>query len=401
MIRMKNKLLVLITLALLLSALPAYADSKPTVIVSGFSIKEGSAFAGNDFTLSVKLANAEPAKCANTLITSVSASFPFIMNGLSTFSSGNLCYPDTTTIDIPLRVDPTAKGGFYQIGLATSYETITGVQLSSASTINLFVNGTPDINAYVINLNPIDVYPGDTGTLTINIQNNGDFQAESVNALLKAPEPLEVKWAKSFSTISILAPKESKAVDFSVEVPKNSGAKTYPLSLEISYLDENKQLQQKIVEIPFGVKKKAQFEAESGSDSFYANQNGRQVSVMLKNTGTDTAMKLRAKIIPMFPFSTDGSVRYVDELEPGSLAPVDFRVDVDKDAKPGKYVIDVLVDFEDAQGKKFQDTTQVALVVKPKGLFRAVFMDYLMLWLIAAAVALFVYRRKHRKPAGK
>lgn len=392
---------IAIMMVVLLGAQLVAADSKPTVIVDSFSIREGGAYVGRDFTLSLNLVDTQPTRCAYALTTSVSSGFPFIMRGTSTFYSGQLCAPDAKTVDIPMRVDPTANGGFYQLEIANSYETATGVQFSSSSTLNLFVNGTPDISAYVINSNPVDVYPGDTGTLTVNVQNNGNFQAESVTALLKAPEPLEVKWSKSFNAISLLAPKESKAVDFAVEVPKNAEAKTYLLSLEISYLDENKQLQQRAIEMPFSVKKKAQFEAEGNPGAFYSNQNGRHAAVMLKNTGTDAALKVRARIIPVFPFSTDGSVRYVDALKPGSSAPVDFRVDVDKDAKPGKYVVDLLVDFEDAQGKKFQDTTQVALVVEPKGLIRAVFMDYWVLWLIAAVIVLMVLKRRHRKQGGK
>ena len=398
---MKNRLLAFIALAMVmavvLGALPVAADSKPAIIVDSFSIKEGGAYAGRDFTLSVNLVNTQPTRCAYALTTSLSSGFPFIMRGTSTFYAGQLCAPDAKAVDIPMRVDPTASGGFYQVEITNSYETATGVQFSSSSTLNLYVNGTPDISAYVVNSDPVDVYPGDTGTLTVNIQNNGNFQAESVTALLKAPSPLEVKWSKSFNTISLLAPKDAKTVDFAVEVPKNGEAKTYALSLEVTYLDENKQTQHKIVEIPFGVKKKAQFEAQSSSGAFYSNQNGRHAEVLLKNTGTDAALKVRARIIPMFPFSTDGSVRYVDALVPGSSAPVDFRVDVNKDAKPGKYVVDLLVDFEDAQGKKFQDTTQAALVVNPKGLLRAVFMDYWVLWLIAAVIALLVIRKRQKR----
>ena len=398
---MKNRFLAFVAMAMvvavLLGALPVAADSKPTIIVGSFSIREGGAYVGKDFTLSVNLINTQPTRCAHSLTSSVSSGFPFIMRGTSTFYSGDLCFPDTKTVDFPMRVDQTANGGFYQVEITNNYETATGVQFSGSNAINLYVNGTPDINAYVINSDPVDIYPGDTGTITVNIQNNGNFQAESVNALLKAPEPLEVKWSKSFNAISLLAPKESKAADFAVEVPKNREAKTYPLSLEITYYDENKLLQQKTFEIPFSVKKRAQFEAESSSGSFYANQNGRHAEVLLKNTGTDAARKLRAKIIPMFPFSTDGSVRYVELLEPGTSVPIDFSVDVDKDAKPGKYVVDLLVDFEDAQGKKFQYTTQVALVVDPKGLFRVVFMDYWVLWLIAGAVVLLIIRRRGRK----
>ena len=381
-----------------LIALPVAADSKPTIIVSSFSIKEGGAYVGKDFTLSVHLMNTEPARCANTLTTRVSAGFPFINNGVNTFYSGDLCYPDSTVVDIPMRVDPTANGGFYQIDLNSNYETSTGVQFTSSNTINLFVNGTPELNAHVINSDPIDIYAGDTGILTVSIENNGNFQAESLTAVLTAPAPLAVKWSKSLNSISLLASRSSKAVDFAVEVPKNAEARTYPIMLTVTYLDENKEVQTATFTLPFGVKPRAGFEAaHGGSDSFYANQAGKTVRLVVKNTGTDAALKARVKLVPAFPFSTDGSVRYVDQIKAGSSAPVDFSVNIDKNAKPGSYVLDLVVDYEDAQGKKLQDTTQAALVVKPKNFVRAVFLDYIVLWLIAGAVVLLIARKRSRK----
>jgi len=52
------------------------------------------------------------------------------------------------------------------------------------------------------------------------------------------------------------------------------------------------------------------------------------------------------------------------------------------------------VQYEDSHEKKFQDTAKVALEVRSKSLFRAVFIDYLAVWIMALAVALIVVLRK-------
>ncbi len=389
-----NKMLIFIVMLILLEVNLVYADVRPNIVVSEFSIKEGSAYVGKGFTLSIKLSNTEQTACAKSITTSIEAGFPFIMEGISTFSIGDLCSRSTKVVDFPMKIDPTATGGFYQVKINNNYESASYIQFSSSNIINLFVNGTPKINANIVNSEPIDIYPGDTGTLTVKIENNGNFQAQSLNAVLKASKPIEVKWSKSFNSIEVLEPKQSKTIEFAVEVPKNAEAKTYSLDLELSYYDENNAKQTKIFDLSLYVKKKAKFDTtDADSDSFYANQNSKKVKIFLKNIGTDAARKVKAKILPQFPFSTDGSVRYIEMLDIGKNDTVSFNVDIDKDATPGRYVLNMLVDFEDAQGKKLQDTTQVVLVVKPKNIIRAVFLDYWFLWLIVAIIG-FVFRRK-------
>jgi len=408
---MKNKMkkqalfLAVAMIVLLTGLMPALAV-RPNVVVSGFDIKQGSAAVGKDFVLSLTLTNTEPTACAQGITTSVQASFPFILNGITSQAAGGLCKGTTQgsslVIDFPMRIDPTAKGGSYQLTITNDYETPTLAQFSTTNIINLFVDGTPDLNVYIINSNPVDVYPGDTATLTLNFENDGTFQAQSITAKLTADQPLDVKWAKSFSSIGLLDAKQSKTADFAVEIPKDAEAKDYKLNLEVQYLDEKLVPQTKEFALTMHVKNKAMFAtSDAGSDTLYPNQNSRTVRLLIKNTGTDTAYNIKSKIMPQFPFSTDGSIRYVNILEPGKTVAVEFKVDVDKDAMPGNYGLDMLLGFEDGQGKGLQDTAKMSLIVASKGFFTAVFADYWFLWIAGIAVVVMIIRRKRKKAAMK
>ena len=394
---MKGRIFAMLFLAILMMNI-AYADSKPNIVVSEFRIKEGSVEVGKDFILQVTLSNTQSTSCAKDITTSIESGFPFVMRGVSTLYAGDVCSNELKTVEFPMKVDPTANGGFYQLKISNNYQSSTYIQFASSSTLNILVDGTPELNANIVGSNPIDIYPGDTGTLSVKIENDGSFEAQSILLQMSAPKPLDVKWSKSQNSIEALEPRQSKTIDFAIEVPKNAEAKGYPLSLSMNYLDENRVKQSKIFNFNFNVKKKADFEtSDFGSDNLFANTASRNVKVQLKNTGTDAARKIRAKILPQFPFSTDGSVRYVEFLDIGKSEPVEFTVDVDKDAKPGKYSLDMLVDFEDAQGKKLQDTTQVVLDLQPKNIFRAVFMDYWFLWLIIIVIFVSVMRKRMGK----
>jgi hypothetical protein len=383
---------------LLMSITTAEGAIAPNIIVSDFSVTDGSAEVGKSFNLSVTLINTAPETCANNIITSVQASLPFIVDGLSSISVGDLCSVSKKVVTVPIKVDPTSSGGSYQLIISNNYESATSAQFSSSSTLNIYVSGSPVINVYIISSNPIDIYAGDTGTITVSIQNDGTFQAQSVNANLKADKPLEVKWSKSMSSISLLEAKQARTADFVIEVPKNAEAKGYNLKLEVQYLDENLVLQKVTFPLTFQVQKKAMFELNiSGNQKLYQNQNSRIIDLSVKNTGTDTAYKIKTKLLPQYPISTDGSVRYIDMLQPGKTADIKLSVDIDKDGTPGSYGLDVLFDFEDAQGKELQDTAKVSLTIQQKSPLRRIFIDYWFIWLAVIITAVLVAKRKMGK----
>ncbi len=389
---MKKILLVIVALLCVFSA----SALRPEVWLSGF---QASPEVGKDFNLSVTLVNLQPNTCANNIIMSIQGSYPFIMKGISTIPVGSICGDKSITAVVPLKIDPTATGGFYQLTVNTDYETSTLAQFTSSSTINLFVAGSPDISAQVISASPLDIYPGDTATVTVAIQNDGTFEAQSVSADMTAQSPLEMIWSKSSDSLGLLGAKQGMTSDFTIDVPKDAPSGDYNLQLKVDYLDEDLRRMERVFSFDMVVKGKAMFEAEkTSSDTFYKNQNNRHASYMIKNTGTDVAKRVKVKVMPMYPFSTDGSVRYIDSLQPGQETEVQFTLNTDKDATPGTYALDLLVDFEDEQGKSFEDTsTEISVDIAKESFFRAVFIDYWYLWIIALVLVFIIAMRRMQK----
>jgi len=378
------------------------AASQPNVVVSSYSIVNGEATVGQDFTLELTLTDVGPS-CAMSITTGVQSGEPFVMKGISTVSAGDICYNSSRIVDIPLRIDPTSSGGFYQLNVVSNYEDSLFTQYSSTSTLNILVNGTPDISASIVGTAPVDVYPGDTATLNINIGNYGGFEAQSVNATLSSlGSPDIVKWSGSFAALGNINAKQSKNAQFIIEIPKNVTGNSFPLQLSLQYLDENLVMRTEYFDMNFQTTPRASFETvDAGSASLSPNENSRTVKIMLKNSGTGIANKMRVKIEPQFPFSTDGSVRYISGLAPGQSTPVEFVVDIDKDATIGQYDLKAIVDYEDYQGNSLQDTADLALNLTPKSFFRFVFIDYWFLWLVAIVIASIVFIRKSKSAKKK
>jgi hypothetical protein len=395
-----KKIYNMMTLNLILSILMLIIGSnivmaaQPNIILSGFGINGGGASVGKDFVLALNLSNIGSA-CATDVTATIQAGQPFIMQGVSTISAEDLCYGLGETVNIPLKIDPTATGGFYQLTVANNYQDLLNNPYTSYSTINIFVNGTPDMNVHVSGTNPVDVYPGDTAALTMTIQNDGTFDAQSVNATLISDSSLIVKWSNSFALLGTISAKDSRTAQFTIEIPKNSTGISFPMHLTISYLDQNLEQQTKTFYITFYAKSKALFTtSDAGSDKLSPNDNSRVVRLNIKNTGTDVAKNIKVRIEPQFPFSTDGSVRYIDTLSPGATAPVNLIVDIDKDATIGLYGLSMIVNYEDAEGNQLQDTTDFPLTIARKGFFVGVFLDYWFLWLVAIVVAVIVIKRR-------
>jgi hypothetical protein len=385
---------IIITLVMMTGYVAAAAQ--PNILVSGFQVKNGEAAVGKNFILSLNLTNTGSI-CAVGITSSIQVSPPFIMDGISTIASKDICYNSHDIVDIPLRIDPTAQGGTYQIIVNNNYQDLLFNPYSSSSTLNIFIEGTPQLSAHIIGTNPVDVYPGDVASITITVSNDGSFMAQAVNATLRADTPLIVKWSDSYASLGTINARQSKNAQFTIEIPKNVVKTEFPMYLDISYLDQNLNPITKTFYIIFYTKDKAMFYAiNSGSDTMSPNENSRKAVFILNNTGTDVANDIRLTLQPQFPFSTDGSIRYISSLNPRESAPVTFITDIDKDATIGDYGLKMIIAYTDSQGKDQQDVIYVSLAVQNKSILKAVFSDYWFLWLLAIVGAIFLIRRRNK-----
>jgi hypothetical protein len=392
----QTSVIVYALIALISMAGYVSAVAQPNILVSGFQVTDGEAAVGKNFVLTLNLTNTG-ATCAIGITSSIQLSPPFIMDGVSTIASDDLCYNSSETVDIPLRIDPTAQGGTYQISVINNYQDLLFNPYTASSVLNIFIDGSPKINAHITGTNPVDVYPGDDASITVTISNDGSFMAQAVNATLSADAPLIVKWSDSYSSLGTINARQSKNAQFTIEVPKNVEKTNFPMQLDISYLDQNLEPVTKILYIIFYTKSNAMFYAtNSGSDTMSPNENSRKARFILNNTGTDVAKDIKLILQPQFPFSTDGSIRYISSLKPGESAPVEFIVDVDKDATIGDYGLKIIIDYTDSQGKDLQDSTYVSLAVQNKSILKTVFADYWFLWLIVVVGAIFLIRRRNK-----
>ena len=257
----------------------------------------------------------------------------------------------------------------------------------------------PNLNANIVNSNPVKIYPGDIVTLSVSIANSGEEAATAVSATLSSDNTIIVLPSHSFSYMPIIPSKQNALATFSIEVPKGITAQDYSLELKITYKDEDDDSRTKELSIPITIESKARFETYTKSvNKLYLNTLNNEISVNLKNIGSARANQIKVQLQPQFPFTTDGSIKYVSSLAAGEDQDVKFVVNVDKSATVGTYALDVIVYYKDDQGNILQDTSTTALIVSKEDTMQKIFVDKWYFWvfgeLILAIILLRVAKKK-------
>ena len=381
-------------LLLILAGAP-FASVNPKVQLVNYSLSEVPSQPGHVLELTLHMKSMESDNCAERVAVQLAVSYPLSIRGPDAQYAELLCFRDPDengTFIFYLPIDNLATSGTYPVSVTTSYEK-RFTKLSESNTINVQVGGAPSFTASVTASSPVDIYPGDSAQVTVTFQNTGASMVQSARASAQS-EGIEVKWAGQTQGVGQIAARGSAIAVFSIEASKDLKAGSYPLNVRLDYAGEDSA--SGIAQFSFAVpvKPKADF-AASSADAELMPGVKREVNIALANTGSQEARKIEARIKPLFPFSTDGTVRYVDSLMPGESKNLTYVITVDKDATSGGQLSGLNVDFEDPQGKKFSDSADFSMMVRLPSLTE----EIIGYWYVFAALAIigFLASKKAKK----
>jgi hypothetical protein len=387
-----QKMRFLFFLTLLAGSL--FASIDPQLQLYNYTISESPAVPGDTVTVTIHLRNIEFANCADTISVQAITSYPLSVSGLDTKYLPDLCLGDpiekgTVSFDIP--VDSLAQSGTFPLTIVTNYEKQFD-KFTATNTVNVRVLGVPSVSASATSSQPADVYPGDNATVTVTFQNNGTGRIQSGHVSFSAPAGLEVKWAGAEQDIGEIKPHASLPVIFTIGTLKNAAPGIYPITAVLDYTGDGTPSAEQTFTFNMPIKPKADFSAAAAAGTVLNSDSDKEVTIVLTNTGTQEARKVKVRIQPIFPFSTDGTVRYIDSLPPGGSQELSYQIHVDKDATPGSQLSGLIVDYEDPQGNKFSDSADFALDVKTKTLIEAVMSYWYVFAIIFFIIALVILR---------
>ena len=397
MVEMKTtKIIGVFALLLLAFAGMSFASVNPRVQLMNYSLSEVPVQPGHVLALTLHLKSMESDNCAEQLQVQIAVSYPLSVRGPDTQYNDLLCYqdPDSAgTFTFYLPVDNLATSGTYPVSVSLSYKK-RFTELSGGNTLNVQVGGSPSFTASVVSSNPVDIYPGDDAQVTVAFQNTGASSVTSARAAATA-SGVEVKWAGQTQDIGQIPARGSGLATFNIEAPKDLPAGSYPFTVQLSYTGEDRANGTASFDFTVPVKPKADFTAVAADPMLPGEK--REVQVALTNTGSQEADKVQVRIKPLFPFSTDGTVRYIESLRPGQTQNLTYVITVDKDATSGGQLLGFLIDFQDPQGVKFSDTADFSMPVQYSTLEDSL-VSY---WYVAAAAIVVAFVVVSRRGAAK
>ena len=398
-LEMREKNIGIVLAALLLAFVGVnFASVNPKLQLVNYSISEIPAQPGHAVNLTLVFKSLNWDNCAGQTSIQLAVSYPLSIDGPDTHYLGDLCTSDPdskSTTSFILPVDPLAQAGTYQVLVASKYQK-TFETFSDSNTLNVRVGGVPSFTASIAASNPVDVYPGDTAFVTAVFQNNGSGTVSSARVTFDASDGIEVKWAGQTQEIGQILPRGSSSATFQIEASKSLQPGLYHLYATLDYVSQDRTNGNASFVFDIPIARKADFSVSYG-DGPLLSGNDIPVKLVLSNTGSEEARNIKASISPVYPFSSDGTVRYIDSITPGGSAELDYTIHVDKDAIPGSGMLTLLVNYQNPDGRSLSDTADFSISVSKKSLADSLAELWYVWVALAVAIVFFMARRRLRR----
>lgn len=317
-----------------------------------------------------------------------------------------------TTIKFAVKISTNATAGEYTLPLVLSYEYPRVIRQEKADvfeytynnvneTIPVTIRIKPEVKIAVLEAAPEPLSAGTAGYLSLKIRNDGP--ENGTRAVVKLNRNGKSAIIPTDSTVFIGDFPSGGIAECRYKISATDDAvnQTYPVDVVVSYTNrEGSIVTSKTETIGIPVNGKIFFTIVSAAPSLQAGTQA-SIEVQYRNNGYVTARDAQARITPHSPVSSDDNVAYLGDIGPGAIATAHYTLTAEGNAEPGTYAFDSKVRFRDALGNSQEsDTISVNVTVTPGtaatigGLPAGAVYAGIILVVIAAAIALLVYRRR-------
>ncbi|MEF8886605.1 MAG: CARDB domain-containing protein [Haloarculaceae archaeon] len=324
--------------------------------------------AGSTETVSLTVENAGSAAADDATLTLESPNADLTVGGSAsgTRSVGTLAPGERTTVDYEVTAAPSARNGNYALTLTAQYEA-EGVSRSSEPT-TVPVSPAPRQAFSVVNATSA-VAVGDTGTVTVQVRNDGPLAVDDAEVRLESTSS-QVTFQGSATASRFVgewAPDETRTVTYDLAATEDAEPREYTLSATVSYRDGDGDTAA-APSRSLGVTPAPEqtFAVSNTTTTLAVGEEGE-----LRGTVTNTGERPVDSAVVRFT-SESGTVTAIETEAPvGTLAPgesADFAVplEVSSSAEAGAKQFSVAVQYRNADGQQRQsDTFDVRADVGP------------------------------------
>ncbi|MCX6778247.1 MAG: hypothetical protein NT157_05190 [Candidatus Micrarchaeota archaeon] len=332
--------------------------SNPSVFQ--ISTQPVSAGAGDDFVVKAAIRNtAGMASDARLSINSTS----FIARDVSQVFLGDVPQGQDVEFQIPLTVSSSTQPGTYSIPVVITYRDEISASQQAVAYMGpvRVVKGVVDflVDARVDG----DIAPGQKIGIAVDIANSGNKKAYSAKVSVSSASAGFVALGPSEKSLGDMAPEDNTTVNFDIGISSTTSPGYYPITVAISYLNEQGEAQTaiaKTVGLEVGGKPEVLVIA-STSPTPVGPGKKYSLSIQVSNVGTTNlkALKVYVKsdVIELF----ESPYNFIGTLSIDDYSTAQYEVYTPPSVAPGTHPVEVTLEFMDAYNRK-HEITQTAYI---------------------------------------
>ncbi len=291
-----------------------------------------------------------------------------LVNSYPVYNSTSIYLPhveNSTTITLPFCIDKDVPSGRYQLIALAQWHRKGQVQGATA-TNELYVISEPNLVISEVKTEPRQLRSEHRGEVGLTIENIGP---EPIYALKVIPN---AKWCvqnQSYRSEGLLYPLyRGMAGKVHIICDKITRYGNLTLCVELKGKDKygNNITVHKC--LPLRVKPAPKLKISSYTVRNPYTSEEATVILNISNIGDETAYHIDITPDVEWPFTTDAKRDYVHKLPPHTSAVVRLPIDIYPNAKEKGYGLKVILNYEDADGNKFSETSTIPVNVKIKDL---------------------------------
>jgi len=365
----------------------ATVASEPAIVVPG-----------DPFALTVRMVNAatDPGDAAEEVTVSLSSTGSLLIGAAGrTQVLGTLPGGAAAPVVFVGEALLSAVPGDHEIPITITW-TQDGRSEQLASTVLLSVaTSSPSLAVSSVISQPTSLRPGEPFSVTLRVVNTGaapHHKGQDVVASVASTAVFSFHAAGREQMLGTIPPGGFATATIAGEVDDNATAGDHTVPIKLVHRSGT-------VEgvITLTVAEAADFAIRGRNPPLLRDETRQPVSFVVRNTGTTTAEQVSLTLMASYPITPAGRTAYIPLLPPGEREEVVFHVDVDAEATPQGYPLEVVIAWQEGSERmRRQQTDMVALEVsQSKPRFR---------WEIPLAivlVVLLIVRMQMRKGHGK
>jgi hypothetical protein len=312
--------------------------------------------------------------------------------------AGDIAAGRSFTFQFILSIDSDAEEGVYQLPLELTYRSARELQETSETAYIDIPIWRGELHIQTVATTPPKVYPGSKQVaLRVFIINSGRGAVKNLSVFLDLQDPFKASSTGSDRAfIGTVQPGQPSQLQFLLDIADNAGPGNYPLKL-MANIEGSKQTAIGIID--FTVAEKARFALLSITpETIHAGDSGVTLRVTIKNVSKMKAESVRVQLMAGNYFSGTLS-DLLGTVNPGEAKTAFFTVDVDGNAVPQQYTVDLRLDWTQDEVYSLNETLPLNITVA--GASPPLLLIAIAVLVIAVILFGYVRRRMRRKGEAK